>query len=200
MSGERAEGPTLLNAHAWEQLLASANPAHLLISIERRMGPALLTHASPDDVLQETLVAAWNDRARFVAGGPRAFRLWLLTIAEHRIKGLADHHRAAKRGGGIAKADILESRDQAVNLPNSATPSRLARHREQAAALRVALDSLDDQVREIVVLRVVEQLELNEIAQQTGLGTSLIRRRLRHGAELLRQRLTSVLGSASGNF
>lgn len=163
------------------------------------MGPALLIHASADDVLQETLLAAWNDRARFVGGGPRAFRAWLLAIAEYRIKGLADHHGAGKRGGAVARVGILESRDQAVNLPNSATPSRLAWHREQADALRIALNSLDDEVREIVLLRVVEQLTLEEIAAQTGWGVSLIRRRLRYGAELLRQKLTSVLGSKAAD-
>ncbi|MDX2132216.1 MAG: sigma-70 family RNA polymerase sigma factor [Planctomycetota bacterium] len=184
-----------MDARAWEQLLAMANPSLLLIAIDRRIGPALAARVSPDDVLQETLLIAWNDRARFTRGGPRAFREWLLTIAEHRIMGLADHFGAAKRGGGAGGVSLIESHDQAANTPASATPSRIAWHRERADALRLAFDALDEELREIVMLRIVEQRTLDEIAAHLGLSQSLVRRRLRRGAELLRYSLTGVLGS-----
>lgn len=184
------------DSHKWERALASVNPAMLLLSIERRIGPALAAKVAAEDVLQETLLAAWESRATFEGENPRAFRGWLMQIAEHRICALADHHAAQKRGGGVAPLPFTESR-AAGAAPHSATPSRVAWYREKASALRAALESLPDELREIVRLRMVEQMTAEEVAAQLGVGESMVRHRFRRGAELLRMRIAGQLGSRS---
>lgn len=168
----------------------------LILCIERRIGPALAARVSAEDVLQETLLAAWQDRAAFQGGGPPAFRNWILTIAEFRICRLSDHFGAQKRGGGQVARTLEESKTP-DGIPHSVTPSRVAWYREQATAVRAALDSLHDDVREIVRLRLVEQLTVEAIAAQMGVGESLVRHRFRKGAEQLRFRVTGMLGSRS---
>ncbi len=180
------------DSREWERALAAVNPAMLLLSIERRIGPGLAARVTAEDVLQETLLAAWESRAGFEGGGPRAFRSWLLRIAEYRICSLADHHAAQKRGGGRAALPFTDS--QGV-VPHSATPSRVAWYREKASALRAALEGLPEELGEIVRLRMVEQLTAEEVAAQLGVGESLVRHRFRRGAELLRLRIAGQLGS-----
>jgi DNA-directed RNA polymerase specialized sigma24 family protein len=63
--------------------------------------------------------------------------------------------------------------------------------------MRAALAGLPDDVREVVHLRLFEQLAVEAIAQRLGLGVSAVRHRFRKGAELYQQRLTAELGTRS---
>jgi hypothetical protein len=83
---------------AWECLIESVGPAAMIVRIRSRMGPALLARAAPEDLWQETLLYAWRDRARHEWKGPAAFKGWLLSIAENRIRDALDRAGAQKRG------------------------------------------------------------------------------------------------------
>lgn len=191
---------------AWEGLIASVGPASLLLIIESRMGPVLRARLAPEDVLQESLLLAWRDRASHQWRGLRAFRSWLLSIIDHRIADARDHAGALKRGGAVQHRPIAGQdgagathRDPDPEPWLSTTPSRVASLREQAAAMRDVLDSLPDDVRTVVRLRLVEQLQIVEIAAQMGIGESAVRHRFRRGAELFRYRMNSRLGTNMGS-
>lgn len=172
----------------------------LLLVVEQRMGEALLHRTSPEDILQEALLHAWRDRSSHRWQNIRVFRNWILSIIDHRIQDARDFHGAVKRGGGVRPQSLSPPSDSTaagagVEIPVSTTPSRIAWYRDQASAVRVAIDSLPDDVRVVVRLRLVEQLQVNEIAVHTGLGESGVRHRFRRGAEMFRYRLTSLLGT-----
>jgi hypothetical protein len=61
-------------------------------------------------------------------------------------------------------------------------------------AMVEALEALPMEVREVVRLRLFDELSLEEIAGQLALGLSAVRHRFRKGAELYRQRLRLALG------
>jgi RNA polymerase sigma-70 factor (ECF subfamily) len=82
-------------------------------------------------------------------------------------------------------------------LIDSTTPSRLVVYREQAAAMQAAMNELPEDVRDVIRLRLVEQLTLETIAQVLGLGVAAVRHRFRKGAELYRTRLRSSLSGFS---
>jgi RNA polymerase sigma-70 factor (ECF subfamily) len=190
------------SANGWDRLIEAIGPASLLTVIELRMSPALKRRCLPEDIFQEALLHAWRDRARHEWRGLKCFRNWLLTIIDHRICDLADQTQAQKRGGGAASvqlADLTDSAGAASSpLPwDSTTPSRLAVYREQAEAMQAALADLPDDVREVVRLRLLEQLRVEEIAQRLGLGVSAVRHRFRKGAELYQQALVAELGTRS---
>lgn len=187
--------------HEWDRLIEAVDPAALLVVIERRMSPALRNLYAPEDVLQEALLHAWRGRTEHEWRGIRSFRAWLVAIIEHRIHDLADRASAAKRDGGRPALPLSMPRDGStsalseVPLVASTTPSRLAMYREQTEAMLYALEGLPEDVREIVRLRLFEELTLEEIAVRLGLGPSAVGRRFRKGSELYVRRLRSAIGS-----
>jgi RNA polymerase sigma factor (sigma-70 family) len=190
----------------WDRLIDAIGPASLLLVIESRMSAALQRQLSPEDIWQDALLHVWRDRAQCRWSGVRAFRAWVLSIIDNRIRDAADRIQAAKRGGGrppvmfsaLERSTAEQSGTAAFAGPaGSTTPSRVAIYREQAAAMHAALAELPDKSREIVRLRLFEQLPLREIAERVGIDASAVRRRLREGAELYQNRLTAALATRS---
>lgn len=175
---------------AWDRLLESIGPASMLVWIQSRMSPWLLERLTPEDVWQETLLQAWRDHERFVWRGRRAFRRWLLEIAEHRIRDLVDREHAAKRAGGNSALPLspLSSESSASSSVfgdfgpvASTTPSQVAVFREQAEAMRAALEALDRELREVVHLRLFEDLTHEEVAARLGISPRSAKHRFRRG-------------------
>lgn len=188
----------------WDRIIESLDPPILLLLIESRMSAALLRQVTPEDIWQEALMHAWRDRAGLEWRGLRAFRSWLLTIIDNRIRDAADRATAHKRGAGrqpVLFTDLGASDARTADgasspdVPASTTPSRIAMQREQAAAIRMALEALSDDVRDVVRLRLIEQLSIEEIAQRLTIGESAVRHRFRRGAELYAVQLRRALGT-----
>lgn len=189
---------SLHDADAWSAAVQAANPAALLVAIRLRMGPALAQHVGEEDIWQETLLRAWRTRQSFDWQGMPAFRRWLLAIAEHTIGDHRDHFLAQKRAVNRTQP-LADGSDPAGHEPwSSTTPSRLASERERARLMAEALATLDDEVRDVVRLRLFDELSLEEIAAQLQLGISGVRHRFRKGAEAYARRLR-VLESTSGH-
>lgn len=186
-SGDQVGGP--LDAGSWPRHLEGANCASLLVVIRARLGPGLLARLQPEDILQESLLQAWRDRDGAEFQSPRAFRAWLLTIIDHRIRDAAERATALKRGGSAGVASMLAEGPGGLEPLGSATPSRVAVYREQAAVMSEALQGVPTEWREVVHLRLFHQFTLNQIAEQLGMSLAMVRTRLRRGAEVYRQRL-----------
>jgi RNA polymerase sigma factor (sigma-70 family) len=119
-------------------------------------------------------------------------------MVDNRIRDAADHEFALKRGG----ASVLGEGSQSASSPGGApacstTPSRVAMARERANAMQTALASLPDDVREVVRLRLFEELSTQEVADRLGLGLSATKHRFLRGAQLYRERLADVLDSTT---
>lgn len=190
--------------NAWERLIEALGPASLLVAIEGRLSAHLRTRLSAEDILQETLLHLWRDRRQIEWRGAKSFRALVLSMADNRIRDAADVANATKRGGGLIEhsldaSDSHGSRSTRDEPPpkSSSTPSRVAIRREQAEAMRRALEGLPDEFRDVVRLRAFEQLELAQIARRLGLGESAVRHRFRKGSALYAQRLRTALELSS---
>lgn len=193
---------------AWQRLFDEVGLASLLVAIESRMSSELKSRIECEDILQETLVQVWRDREKVEWRGLRAFRSWVLTIVDHRISEAAARHETIKRGGHVRHVSLNVdsdcSRSGAANasgwavptaLAGTTSPGRMAVYREQAAAMSAALDSLPEELRDVVRLRLFGQQPLTAIAMTLGIGESAVRHRLRKGAELYAGRLRAQLAS-----
>jgi RNA polymerase sigma factor (sigma-70 family) len=183
----------------WARVVDAVNPASLMVVISERLGPDLRRVIAPEDILQDTLAKAWRARTTFEWQGLQSFRRWLLRIAERCVEDERDRARSERRGGGHVMSLHRPSRGSGESSDDiepwsSTTPSRIAVARERMRAMNEALISLPDEVREVVRLRLFEDLMLEEIADRLTLGLSAIRHRFRKGAELYRQRLRVALG------
>ncbi len=136
--------------------------------------------ASADDVFQDVwqrVIAAradWKPEA--------AFATWLYRIAHNR---LADHWRS-QRYRPPAPSDGDE---RAARIPDPDTPERTLSDFEQRRALQLALDQLPEDQREVLSLRLEQELTLEEIGLVTGVGRETVKSRLRYAMDKLRARL-----------
>jgi RNA polymerase sigma-70 factor (ECF subfamily) len=176
----------------------------MVVAIEARMSAQLRARCSPEDIWQETLLHAWRDRASCEWQGVRAFRRWLLQIAEHRVQNLADREHALKRGGAplplerVSPAGASEEGAPSTFAGPVATttPSRAASDAEQARRMRRALDALPEELRVVVQLRLFDELTFEEAATRIGITVSGVRHRFRRGFELYHRALAELRGTA----
>jgi RNA polymerase sigma-70 factor (ECF subfamily) len=112
------------------------------------------------------------------------FTTWLYQIASNR---LADHWRTIGRQGGF----VEDGGTRAEREPDPSTPDRELSEFEQRRRLQMALEELPPEQREAVLLRLDQELGLEEIAQITGVGRETVKSRLRYAMDKLRARLGS---------
>lgn len=111
-----------------------------------------------------------------------SFATWLYRIAHNR---LADHWRARQhRPPAPADAD-----ERAARIPDPDTPERTLSEFEQRRQLQLALDALPPEQREVVLLRLEQELTLEEIGAITGVGRETVKSRLRYAMDKLRAHL-----------
>jgi RNA polymerase sigma-70 factor (ECF subfamily) len=111
-----------------------------------------------------------------------AFTTWLFRIAHNR---LTDHWRALKhRPPAPADGD-----ERAARVPDPDTPERNLSEFEQRRRLQLALAELPEDQREVLQLRLEQELSLEEIGQITGVGRETVKSRLRYAMDKLRTRL-----------
>jgi RNA polymerase sigma factor (sigma-70 family) len=125
------------------------------------------------DIWQRVIAArtGWKPDAMFTT--------WLYRIAHNR---LADHWRAAQhRPPPPEDADLRTAR---IVDPDS--PERQLSEFEQRRQLQLALESLPDEQREVVLLRLEQELTLEEIGEITGVGRETVKSRLRYAMDKLR--------------
>lgn len=131
------------------------------------------------DIWQKVIAAraGWRPEA--------AFATWLFRIAHNR---LADHWRAQQYRP--AAPDDADAR--AERVPDPHTPERQLSAFEERRQLQLALDELPPEQREVVLLRLEQELTLEEIGEITGVGRETVKSRLRYAMDKLRAKLGTV--------
>ena len=74
-------------------------------------------------------------------------------------------------------------------MPDPSSPERELSEFEQRRRLQLAIEELPEEQREVVLLRLEQELSLEEIGAITGAGRETVKSRLRYAMEKLRARL-----------
>ena len=139
--------------------------------------------ALADELFQDVWQKVIAARAGWVPDAP--FGTWLYRIAHNR---LGDHWRAASyRPPAPEDAD-----ERAARIPDPDTPERRLSEFEQRRRLQLALDALPPEQREAVLLRLEQELTLEEIGAITGVGRETVKSRLRYAMDKLRAGLAQT--------
>ncbi|HUQ46103.1 MAG TPA: RNA polymerase sigma factor [Gemmatimonadaceae bacterium] len=132
-----------------------------------------------DDALQSAFVRAYRNLAK--CQDPSRFGAWLYQIAVNECRTLGT--RRGRRELRLVRGDT--TLDQ---LGDSRPSDDLAAREE----IQRALDQLDGDQREAFVLKHVEELSYEEMAELTGLGVSALKMRVKRACERLRALLEEV--------
>ncbi len=146
----------------------------------------LVRHLRQQALAEEFFQDVWS---RLIAARERyrpdaRFTTWLYQIASNR---LTDHWRSQGRHGVF----VEDGAERAEREPDPSTPDRELSEFEQRRQLQLALEELPPDQREAVLLRLDQELGLEEIAQITGVGRETVKSRLRYAMDKLRARLGS---------
>ena len=157
---------------ALAKLLAAYHPV-LRGRAESLMDPAIKTRISPDDLVQEVYLDVARRIDRFEDRGPDSFLSWTQAILNQKV---VDARRAAHRQVRDVDREIGvtgTTTDSYWNLlddlyADSTTPSRIARRDEALSALFVCMADLSESQRQVVQLRYLEGLPVEEVAFRLG--------------------------------
>jgi len=149
------------------------------------------------DVLQDVFIKVFKGIRQF--HGDSSLKTWIYRIAVHEA---SNHRRGWRRRHWHEPVSLDDSGAESVLLAaelraSAETPYRLLEQAERQELLRRALASLARPYRTVVVLREIEGLAYDEIAQVTGMAEGTVKSRLMRGRELLRRKLVGCLGKAN---
>jgi len=143
------------------------------------------SRADAEDLAQETFLKAFGAIDRF--DGRSALFTWLYRIAVNTARDWNDHRR---RRPSVP----LEGPDGPLFEPADAGPSpdEAAQRREERAAVHRALARLPEPFRSTLVLREMEGLSYEEIAETLEIPLNTAASRYRYGLDKMRARLRPI--------
>jgi RNA polymerase sigma-70 factor (ECF subfamily) len=143
-----------------------------------------------EEVVQETYLKAFTGSARF--SGRSALATWLTRIAINEA--LGRRRAAMQQREGMDSADVAVLADYRDRLSAShgafAAPDREVLVRELARSLEAAIAALPADFRLVFVMRAVEQMSIEDVAEAAGILPQTVKTRYLRA----RRRLRDALG------
>lgn len=138
------------------------------------------------DVLQETLLAAFKNVGTF--RGDSQLSTWLYQVARSFcIK------QRRRREGEPARLESMEGTEVKAIPTDSTSLDAKAHAREVGHVIQAAMNTLQEEHREALVLRDVEGLSAEEAADVVGIEVGALKSRLHRARMQLKQSLAAVL-------
>ena len=163
--------------NAVERLL-ELHRAALRRMIDLRLDPALAGRLDASDIVQEVMLEASRRLGQYLDKPIMPFQIWLRHLAKDHIIDAHRRHRKAQRRSldreqpivPAAFADRSSIELAAQFLDREATPASAALRQELARRLAQAVATLEDDDRDIILMRHYEQLSNQEVATMLGLS------------------------------
>jgi RNA polymerase sigma-70 factor (ECF subfamily) len=152
--------------------------------------------AEAEDLAQEVFVTVFKSIDTF--RGDSKLSTWLYRVAtnhcKNKIKYLSRRARGSKKEfDEVADRDAVESATMATSaqIPR---PDELTHAKQTESIIQRALAELDDDQRELVILRDIENMTYEDIQQMTGLPEGTVKSRLHRARLALQRRVITLQG------
>ena len=133
-----------------------------------------------EDMIQETFTRVWT-MAHTFRGDQGSFKSWLFTIALNVTRSELGRKRYRVRHQGEDAVEAVASRADG--------PDALLQRSETARRVATALAHMRPHLREVVVMKVYQQLKFREIADITKTPEGTLKARFHRAVAELRERL-----------
>jgi RNA polymerase sigma-70 factor (ECF subfamily) len=144
-----------------------------------------------ESLTQDCFLKAYNARNQF--RGEASLGTWLTRIALNLVR---DHLRSRRmRFWQRTRETALDIVDISDWLPDGASsPEAICLQQERVKEIWQSVEKLSRQQRTVFILRFVEEMELSEIAETTGMNTSTVKSHLYRALRIVRERATGKPG------
>lgn len=179
-------------------LLMERHRQSLRKMVQLRMDRVLTQRIDASDIVQEVLLEASQRLEDYIKDARMPFHLWLRQLAKDQLIDTHRRHRVAQRRSLDREQALVQhgnkdhsSLDLAAQLRDQElTPAAAALRKEFQLRFYEALEQLEEDDRELILMRHVEQLSNSDVAQALGLSQPAAG--MRHLRAL--RRLREILG------
>ncbi len=169
---------------------------YLTILATTQLDARLRRRMSPSDLVQEAMLGAFRDFGQFHGASERELLAWLRQILIHSLHHAYEKHvRASRRD--VRREVSLEEMDRALDrsavrlgqvlADEGPSPSAGAKARERAVVLANKLAGLRPDYREVIVLRNLQGLSFEEVAERMDRKPGAVRMLWLRAIEKFRQ-------------
>ena len=137
------------------------------------------------DASQETFIAAYRNLQGF--RGEAKVSSWLHRIAVNQC--ISRQRRARVRAETALDEEVEAAGEGFLKAPSAESPARATESRQRAEAVRRAVASLPQELREVVLMKEFEELTFQEIAEALQIPLSTVKSRLYTALRQMRLRL-----------
>ena len=167
---------------------------YLLMLARVQLDPRLREKMDASDVVQQTMLEAYQQRDRFRGSTEAQRAAWLRQILAHNLADALRGFRRAKRDVGRERSlrqalDQSSARLEAWLVKEQSSPSQRAARNEQVLQLVEALETLSEPQREAVQLHYWQGWSLSEIGEHLDRSTAAVAGLLQRGLKKLRRQL-----------
>ena len=152
--------------------------------------------AEAEDIAQEAFIKAYRALPQF--RGDSAFYTWLYRIAINTAKNAVVSRDRSPIDFDLDLQNPDESYDMQGRLKDSETPEALTLTEEIRSTVNSAIDALPEDLRTAIVLRELEGLSYEEIADAMGCPVGTVRSRIFRAREAIDKRLREVFEGGLG--
>ncbi|MFO1041698.1 MAG: sigma-70 family RNA polymerase sigma factor [Planctomycetaceae bacterium] len=175
--------------------LFAACRSYLGLIARANVQPWLRTKVDASDLVQQTMLDAHRDFHRFRGESDQEWLAWLRQILNHNACDAARHYGTADKRAVRHEVSLAGNSTDSTpgwDLPSpDQSPSQLAIHNESELRLAEAIDQLPEDYREVIILRNLQRLPFDAVAEQMG--------RTRPAAQMLWARALEKLKSLLDN-
>jgi RNA polymerase sigma-70 factor (ECF subfamily) len=164
---------------------------YLRLLARSRLDPRLQARLEPSDLVQQTLLEAWQALGQLRGHSREQVAAWLRQILARNLANAVRDLRRDKRD--VAREQSLDAllHDSALSLEawlaaELSSPGRCAVRQEESARLASALAKLQETQREVVLLRYFHGWPLHQIGRQVGRTPAAVAGLLHRGLLQLR--------------
>jgi len=159
--------------------------------ITRLLSRMLRDQSEIEDVMQETFIKAYRALPQF--RGESAFYTWLYRIAINTARNWMASQGRRPSSPNLNQSEDGETFDEIDNLTDNNTPESILASQEIANSVNETIQELPSELRTAIVLREIEGLSYEEIAQSMNCPIGTVRSRIFRAREAIAAKLRPLI-------
>lgn len=173
--------------------------AALRAFVRAKTSPDLRRREADSDLVQTVCREALRSLEDYEWQGAGSFRLWLFSLALNKLRNKHDYHHAQKRDRHREISEPQGYDRLAAAYRTVSTPSQNAIARELVEKVETAMDRLEPEQRDVIVLSRIVGLSHKEIGTQLGKSEGAARTALNRALAKLASAMQAVEKERGGS-